>query len=253
MLFKDHVVVITGAGRGLGLGMARRFGQEGAHVVIAELNPESGTQAAASLEAEGISAVFEPLDVSQPEQSIQLVERVVSRSGHIDVWVNNAGIAHKAPAESISIEAWDESIAVMLSGVFYCSQAVGRQMLAQGSGTIINIASVGGMQHIEDRLAYSVPKAGVIMLTQALGIEWAKRGVRVVGVAPGVVMTDLVKKGIAEGTANMDAYLRRTPMRRLGSVEEIAEAVLFLASDQAAYIVGEVMRVDGGWSAYQFF
>jgi 3-oxoacyl-[acyl-carrier protein] reductase len=91
------------------------------------------------------------------------------------------------------------------------------------------------------------------MLTQALGIEWAKRGVRVVGVAPGVVMTELVQKGIDEGTAKMDAYLHRTPMRRLGMVDEIAEAVLFLASDQASYIVGEVMRVDGGWAAYQLF
>jgi NAD(P)-dependent dehydrogenase (short-subunit alcohol dehydrogenase family) len=169
------------------------------------------------------------------------------------VWVNNAGIAHKAPAESLPLEAWDESLAVMLSGVFYCSQAAGRQMLAQGSGVIVNVASVGGIKHIEGRVAYSVPKAGVIMLTQALGIEWAKRGVRVVGIAPGVVMTEMVQKGIDEGTARMDAYIRRTPMRRLGTIEEIAEAVFFLASDEAAYIVGEVMRVDGGWAAYQLF
>lgn len=126
-------------------------------------------------------------------------------------------------------------------------------MLEQGLGVIVNIASVGGIQHIEGRVAYSVPKAGLIMLTQALGIEWAKRGVRVVGIAPGVVMTEMVQKSLDEGTASLDAYLRRTPMRRLGSIEEIAEAVLFLASDQASYIVGEVMRVDGGWAAYQLF
>ena len=252
-MFAGKIVVITGAGRGLGLGMARRFGQEKAHVVIAELDPETGQRAAAGLQGEGISAAFEPLDVCQPEQSLALVDRLVKAHGHIDVWVNNAGIAHKAPAESISIEAWDESIAVLLSGAFYCSQAVGRQMLAQGSGVIINIASVGGMQHIEGRIAYSVPKAGLIMLTQALGVEWAKRGVRVVGIAPGVVMTELVQKGIDEGTARLDAYLRRTPMRRLGTIEEIAEAAVFLASDQASFITGEVMRVDGGWASYQLF
>jgi len=252
-MFTGNVVVITGAGRGLGLGIARRFGEEGAHVVIAELDPVSGAEAAATLRNEGISSGFEPLDVRQPEQSLAMVERIVELYGHIDVWVNNAGIAHKAPAETISIQAWDDSIAVMLSGVFYCSQAVGRHMLTQGSGVIVNIASVGGTQHIEGRVAYSVPKAGIIMLTQALGIEWAKRGVRVVGVAPGVVMTEMVQKGIAEGTASIEAYQRRTPTRRLGKVEEIAEAVLFLASDQASYIIGEVMRVDGGWSAYQFF
>jgi NAD(P)-dependent dehydrogenase (short-subunit alcohol dehydrogenase family) len=249
----DRVVVITGAGRGLGLGMARRFGQDGAHVVIAELDTRLGSQAAASLSGEGITAVFEPLDVRKPEQSAALVERLVKAHGRVDVWVNNAGIAHKAPAEALSLDAWDESIAVMLSGVFYCSQAVGRQMLKQGSGVIVNVASVGGMKHIEGRVAYSVPKAGVIMLTQALGIEWAKRGVRVVGIAPGVVMTEMVQKGIDEGTASIDAYVRRTPLRRLGTPQEIAEAVFFLASDEAAYIVGEVMRVDGGWVAYQLF
>ncbi len=252
-MVEDRVVVITGAGRGLGLGMARRFGQDGAHVVIAELDPDTGFQAAASLSAEGIAAAFEPLDVSKPEQSVALVDRLVKAHGHIDVWVNNAGIAHKAPAELLPLEAWDESIAVMLSGVFYCSQAVGKQMLKQGSGVIVNVASVGGMKHIEGRVAYSVPKAGVIMLTQALGIEWAKRGVRVVGIAPGVVMTEMVQKGIDEGTAKLDAYIRRTPLRRLGTVQEIAEAVFFLASDEASYIVGEVMRVDGGWVAYQLF
>ena len=249
----DRVVVITGAGRGLGLGMARRFGQDGAHVVVAELDPDLGSQAAASLRAGGISAVFEPLDVRKPEQSAALVDRLAQAHGHIDVWVNNAGIAHKAPAESLPLDAWDESIAVMLSGVFYCSQAAGWQMLEQGSGVIVNVASVGGMKHIEGRVAYSVPKAGVIMLTQALGVEWAKRGVRVVGIAPGVVMTEMVQKGIDEGTSRLDAYIRRTPLRRLGTIEEIAEAVFFLASDEASYIVGEVMRVDGGWVAYQLF
>ena len=252
-MIRDKVVVITGSGRGLGFGMARRFGQDGSHVVIAELDSNTGSRAAAALQGEGVSAVFESLDVRKPEQSIALVDKLVNSHGRIDVWVNNAGIAHKAPAESLSLEAWDESLAVMLSGVFYCCQATGRQMLQQGSGVIINIASVGGIKHIEGRVAYSVPKAGIIMLTQALGIEWAKRGVRVVGVAPGVVMTEMVQKGIDEGTANLDAYVRRTPMRRLGTIQEIAEAVFFLASDEAAYIVGEVMRVDGGWAAYQLF
>jgi NAD(P)-dependent dehydrogenase (short-subunit alcohol dehydrogenase family) len=253
MSFKDKVVVITGAGRGLGYGMARRFGQEGAYVVIAELDPALGQRAVESLRAEGVSAAYEPLDVRDPAQSAALVEKLAGKYGHIDVWVNNAGIANKGPAESLPIQAWDDSIAVMLSGAFYCSQAAGRQMLTQGFGVIINVASTGGLQYIEGRVAYSVPKAGLIMLTQALGIEWARRGVRVVGIAPGVVMTEMVQKGIDEGVANMDAYQRRTPMRRLGTVEEVAEAVLFLASEQASYIVGEVMRVDGGWTAYQMF
>ena len=119
MGFTDKVVVITGAGRGLGFGMARRFGQEGAHVVIAEIDLRTGQQAAESLHAEGIAVAFAPLDVRDPAQSVSLVESLAQKHEHVDVWVNNAGIARKAPAESISIEAWDESMAVMLSGAFY--------------------------------------------------------------------------------------------------------------------------------------
>ncbi len=251
--FANRSVVITGAGRGLGFGMARRFGQAGAHVVIAEADAETGVQAAEILCREGRSASYEPLDVRDPAQSLELVRKLVLERKQIDVWVNNAGVAHKGPAETLSREAWDESLAVMLSGAFYCSQAVGQQMLVQGRGVIVNVASVNGYQAIEGRVAYCTAKAGLIMLTQALGIEWAKRGVRVVGIAPGVVMTDLVKKGLAEGTATLGAYERRTPMGRLGTIEEISEAALYLASDEATFVVGETLRVDGGWVAYQLF
>ena len=126
-------------------------------------------------------------------------------------------------------------------------------MLARGWGIIVNMASVNGYLAVEGRVAYSTAKAGLIMLTQALGIEWANRGVRVVGLAAGVVLTEMVEKGLAEGTALLEAYERRTPMRRLGTSQEIAEAVLYLASDEASYIVGEVLRVDGSWGAYQLF
>lgn len=252
-MFEGRTVVVTGARRGLGLGMARRFAQDGAHAVIAEIDREAGASAAVTLRSEGFSASFEPLDVRDPAQSAALVDRVVRDRGGVDVWVNNAGVAHKGPAESLPRDAWDESLAVMLSGAFYCAQAAGRHMLARGRGVIVNVASVNGYQAIEGRAAYSTAKAGLIMLTRALGIEWARRGVRVVGIAPGVVMTELVRKGIAEGTATVDTYEHRTPMRRLGTIEEIAEAVLFLAGDEASYVVGETLRVDGGWVAYQLF
>ncbi len=252
-MFKDQVIVITGAARGLGLGMAKRFARDGAHVVITDIDQTAGERSAQQLRSEGASVQFAPLDVRDPAQSNALVERLVDEQGHLDIWVNNAGVAYKGPAETLPLNEWDQSIAVMLSGAFYCAQAAGRQMLAQGRGVIVNVASVGGYKYIEGRVAYSVPKAGIIMLTQALGVEWAKRGVRVVGIAPGVVMTEMVQKGIEEGTARLDLYERRTPMRRLGSVEEIAEAVYWLASDEASYVVAETMIVDGGWTAYQLF
>ncbi len=250
---KNPVVVITGAARGLGLAMARRFGREGAQLVITDVNETGGQAAAASLRQEGMLAEYATLDVRDPAQSAALVPRLAGRFGRIDVWVNNAGVSHIAPAESLSLQDWDESLAVMLSGVFYCSQAVGRQMLAQGQGVIVNVSSSSGIQYIEGRSAYSVPKAGLIMLTQALGIEWARRGVRVVGIAPGVVMTEMFAQGLREGIGTLDAYTRRTPMRRLGTEEEIAEAVYWLASDEASYVVAETLRVDGGWTAYDMF
>ena len=248
--FKDKTVVITGAARGLGLGMARRFGLAGAHTVIAGRDATAGGRAAEVLRAEGLSASYEPLDVRDPAQSLALVEKVAETRGAIDVWVNNAGVSHVSPAETHPREGWEESMAVMLSGAFYCSQAAGRHMLSRGRGVIVNVAAADGYRPIEGRVAYSVAKAGLIMLTKALGIEWARRGVRVVGIAPGVVASGKTRDG-AEASARV--YERRTPLGRLGTVEEIGEAVLFLASNEAPYVVAETMRVDGGWVAYQLF
>jgi NAD(P)-dependent dehydrogenase (short-subunit alcohol dehydrogenase family) len=247
------VVVVTGAARGLGLGMARRFASGGDHVVLADIDAPVGSAAASSLEREGARATYVELDVRDPAQVEAAVEEVESGLGPIGVWVNNAGIARRGAAESLVRADWTDSLDVMLSGAFYCSQAAGRRMLDRGAGVIVNIASVNGYFPIEGRVAYSVAKAGLVMLTQALGIEWASRGVRVVGVAPGVVMTELVARAVATGAASVETYERRTPMRRLGDVEEVAEAVAFLTSDEATYITGETLRVDGGWSAYQLF
>ena len=249
----QDIVVITGAGRGLGFGMARRFAQAGAHVIIAERDPVLGADALSRLRAEGYQASFEGLDVCIAEQSHQLVEKVVREHGRISTWINNAGISRLGAAETLSQQDWDDSIATMLSGTFYCCQAIGQHMLAQGHGVIINIASVTGLLHEHGRAAYSTAKAGVIALTEALGIEWAKRGVRVVGIAPGVIMTDMVRATVEEGQGTLATWERRTPMRRLGTIEEIAEAALFLGSAEASYIVGETLRVDGGWTAYQLF
>ncbi len=251
--FSGETVVITGSSRGLGLEIGRRFGAAQARVILTDINAEQGEGAAESLRDQGTDARFELLDVRSAEESMALVERLVEECGAIDVWVNNAGVAHKAAAELLPADQWRETIDVMLSGAFYCSQAVSRPMLARGQGVIVNIASIIGCHPIEGRVAYGTAKAGLIMLTEALGIEWARRGVRVVGVAPAVVMTEMVRKGLEEGTATLDTYERRTPMGRLGTPDEVADAVLYLASDEASYITAETLRVDGGWTAYQLF
>ena len=253
LTYAGKTVVVTGGAGGLGLEMGRRFGEAGATIILTDIHSDMGDAAAQALRAAGREAYFHMLDVRDPEQSRVLVNRIVPEHGAIDVWVNNAGVAHKGPAESLPVYQWRETIDVMLSGAFYCSQAVSEPMLARGEGVIVNIASVIGCKPIEGRVAYGTAKAGLISLTEALGIEWAKRGVRVVGVAPAVVMTDMVRKGLAEGTATVEAYERRTPMRRLGQPDEVADAVLFLASDAAAYITAETLPIDGGWTAYQLF
>ncbi len=249
----SRLAVITGAARGIGLGIARRFAAEGARVVLTDVDAETGTAAADAMCREGARASFAALDVRDADQVGAVVGDIEASLGPIDVWVNNAGVARRGPAASLARADWAESIEVMLSGAFWCSQAVGRGMIDRRSGVIVNIASVNGLHPIEGRVAYSVAKAGLISLTEALGIEWAPHGVRVVGVAPGVVMTDLVARAVASGAASVATYERRTPLRRLGGVAEVAEAVCFLASDQASYIVGETLCVDGGWTAYQLF
>lgn len=244
--FSGKVVVVTAAAHGVGQRLARAFSQAGAHVVLADADGRAAREVAAELADQGYSASGEGMDVREPLQSEAVVDRLVREHGKLDVWVNNAHAGSWTPAENVSREQWNESVGVVLSGTFFCCQAAGRWMLAHGGGTILNVSSVDGYQPVEGSSVSSMTQAGVIMLTQALGIEWAKRGVRVVGIALGAIEGD-------QGHAPREAYERRTPMRRLATPDEIAEAALFLASDQASYVVGETMRVDGGWVAYQLF
>jgi 3-oxoacyl-[acyl-carrier protein] reductase len=248
MRFQNQVVVVTGAGRGIGYALAERFTQEGAKVVIAEINAEIGQAAATKL-----NATFEQLDVRDAKAVSRVVDSIVARHGRVDVWVNNAGVAHKGLAVDLEPEDWDADIGVMLSGAFYCAHYVGNVMLKQRQGSMVNIASINGFFAQKGRAPYSSAKAGLIMLTKVLASEWAEYGVRVNGVAPGVVMTDLVQQGIDQGVVTEQSYLSRIPMGRLGELNEVVEAVTFLAGSEASFMTGEVMKVDGGWTAYHLF
>ena len=248
MKFENQVVCITGAGRGIGFAMAEAFAAQGAKIVIAEIDAETGKAA-----AEKLNGTFEQLDVSDAAQVKDVVGRITAQHGRIDVWINNAGIAHKGPAVDLTPDDWDADIGVMLSGAFYCANQVGRVMIEQGSGNMINIASVNGLFALQGRAPYCSAKAGLIMLTKVLASEWAEHGVRVNAIAPGVVMTELVQQGIDQGLVTEKDYLGRIPMGRMGDLNEVVEAVLFLAGDEASFVTGEVIRVDGGWTAYHLF
>ena len=249
MRFQDQVVCITGAGRGIGYALAQAFADEGARVIILEIDATTGAAA-----AEKTGGTFLQLDVSNAAAVRQTVAAIMERHEKIDVWINNAGVAHKGFVTELTPADWDMDVGVMLSGAFYCANQVGPVLFQQGRGNMINIASVNGLFAQKGRAPYCAAKAGLIMLTKVLAAEWAEHGVRVNAVAPGVVMTDLVQAGIDQGIVSEDAYLGRIPMGRFGDLQEIVEAVLFLANEaEASFVTGEVLRVDGGWTAYHLF
>jgi NAD(P)-dependent dehydrogenase (short-subunit alcohol dehydrogenase family) len=242
-----RVAIITGAGRGIGLGIAMSLGRHGARVVVAEQDPERGRDAALALTARGIDAEAAVLDVTNAGSCRALAEDVASRRGTIDVLVNNAGIAGYGPTETLAEDEWARHIAVLLTGPFLMAQAVHPSMAARGRGAIVNIGSIGALGGWPLRSAYNAAKAGVINLTTTLATEWARQGIRVNCVSPGTIRTAMAEEAEASGVASLERYARRTPMGRLGTVDEIADAVRFLVSDRAGFVTGVNLRVDGGW------
>lgn len=248
--FEGQTAIVTGAGRGMGFAFARAFCERGATVAIAEIDEQTGSEAARILTREGYGAEFHHVDVSRVAAVERLVEDVVGRHGRIDILVNNAGVAAGGPSEEVTEAEWDRVYGIMLKGLFFCSQLVGRVMIRQGGGTIVNICSMAGVGGWAKRALYTPAKAGAISLTHVLGVEWARLGVRVVGVNPGQVETPLNEWVFERGLADRESFTNRAPMRRFASPEEIADAVAFLASDDASYIAAEVLTLDGGWLAW---
>lgn len=247
--FNGRTVVVTGAARGLGFEMARALGALGARVILGDVDAEAGQSAVQTLRVEGQDAHFVRLDVRDPDDSKAAADLAMSIAGHLDIWINNAGIARHGRSEEVTSEDWARPVEIMLSGTFYGAQAAALHMLRQGHGAIINIASVNGFLAQAGRASYCSAKAGVVRLTETLAAEWAARGVRVNAIAPAVFMTDLVRTSLADGSANLDTYVKRSPTGRLGELPELLAAMLFLASPYSSYITGQTLRVDGGWTA----
>jgi NAD(P)-dependent dehydrogenase (short-subunit alcohol dehydrogenase family) len=245
MKLKDKVAIITGSARGIGRAIAEAMAREGARVVVTDRDGEEASKTAQSI---GAAAIAIQADVSSAEDIKALFEDTVKALGRIDVLVNNAGIGSTRLVVDIGLEEWERIIRVNLTGAFLCSQQAARSMIAQGAGgKIINIVSLSGQKGGVGRSAYGASKAGLEVLNKIMAVEFAEHGINVNAIAPGPIMTETGKGMHTQET--VEAYHRLIPQRRYGEPSEIATAAVFLASDDASYITGHTLNVDGGFLA----
>jgi NAD(P)-dependent dehydrogenase (short-subunit alcohol dehydrogenase family) len=250
------IALFTGAGSGIGREIALLYAGQGAHAVVADLNPEAADAVVAEIGARGGAASAQPLDVADATQVAAAFDATVERHGRLDILVNNAGISHVGNILETTPEDWDRIMAVNARGVFLCTQAAVARMLRQQpeGGVIVNIASVAGMIGVERRLPYCTSKGAVISLTRSVAIDFATQGIRINAICPGTVHTPFVEGYLARNFADSADEVRaqlhaRQPVGRMGRPVEIAAAALYLASDEAAFVTGSTLVIDGGWTA----
>jgi NAD(P)-dependent dehydrogenase (short-subunit alcohol dehydrogenase family) len=245
------VVACTGAAQGIGRAMADAFARHGARLALLDVDGAGLQQAQTELQARypGIEVMCATASVSDDGAVAQAFQAVRERYGRVDVLLNNAGISMHKPSLELDPADWRRAIDIDLSGVFYCCQQAGRMMVAAGGGVIVNTASMYGVVAAPERAAYCAAKAGVVALSKSLAVEWAAHGIRVNALCPGYVRTELVDTLIGRGALDEARLNARTPLGRLGTVQDAAEAALFLASDGAGFITGHALLSDGGWTA----
>lgn len=243
-----EVVLITGGGIGIGRATARAFGRRGAHVVVTDVLEREGEAVAAEIAADGGSAEFRPLDVRSTDAADAVVADLDARHGGVDVIVANAGIAHRVPLDRLTDERWDYTFDVDLKGIFRVVRPALPGMKARRKGAVVCLSSIMGVAYgWDEHVHYSAAKAGVVGLVRGLAVELARSGIRVNGVAPGYVRTaQLLSREHSLGPEGAEKAGEFIPMGRIGEPEDIADVILFLASDAARYVTGQVVVVDGG-------
>ena len=249
----NKIAIVTGGARGIGLAIARRYVAEGARVIIADIDEAAGKAAAGAL---GGAARFVRTDVGAPGDARNVIAEACALTGDLDILVSNAGIIHTADFLDIAEADFDRVLRVNLKGVFLIGQLAARQMVAQVKagkrpGAIVNMSSINARVAISNQVPYCVSKGGVDQLTKVMALSLAVYGIRVNAIGPGSIMTDILK-GVATDQEAKNRLLSRTPMRRIGEPDEVAAVAAFLASDEASYVTGETVYVDGGRLALNY-
>jgi 3-oxoacyl-[acyl-carrier protein] reductase len=243
MLLQGKNAIVTGASRGIGKAIALQLAREGANILFNYLeHAEEAERTASEIEQMGVRAVHLQGDVRKEASVRALFDRAAQEIETVDVLTK--------PFSAMKMDDWDSMLSMHLKGVFLACQLAGESMRRQKSGSIINIASVAGQLALPHRVIYSTVQAGKMMFTKALACEWASFGIRVNCIAPGTILTDLVRLNFERGLLDGSRVLERTPAARFGETSEVATAALFLASPQASYVTGQVLFVDGGWTSW---
>jgi 3-oxoacyl-[acyl-carrier protein] reductase len=245
MRLKDKKAIVTGAGQGIGRSIALNMAQEGADVVIAEMNPDTGTKVAKEVEALGRKVLFVSVDVANQKQVQDMVDQVLKAWKRIDILVNNAGFDRPTNLLKTKEEDWDAVLGVHLKGTLNCIQAVAPHMIENRYGKIVNLSSVWGKRGAVSEISYSSAKAGIIGLTKSVARELGRYQINVNAILPGLILTPTIAK-MAEKYLNL--IIENTPMKRAGQPEEVANVVAFLVSDEASFMTGATVEVSGGWN-----
>jgi len=252
MRFQDKVVIVTGATKGIGEACAHEFAKEGAKVVVTGRSVDLGEQVVSDIRAKGGDAYFVRCDIGQKSQIDTLIEETVNHYGTIDAVVNNAGVNHSAEFFDIGEEDWDWVMSVDLKGTFFVSQGAARVMVEQGKGgSIVNVSSVMAQLALADQIPYCAAKGGVNQLTKAMALSLVDKGIQVNCCAPGPVLTELMER-VVHNEEKRKQLMDRLPFGRIATCEEIARVILFLASKEAEYMVGQTIYPDGGRSIQAF-
>jgi NAD(P)-dependent dehydrogenase (short-subunit alcohol dehydrogenase family) len=250
---KDKVAIITGAGSGIGKATALLFGREGAKVVCTDINETTAQATARQIVDAGGQAESMLVDVSVAADVERMMQTTVQQYGRVDILVNNAGIVFLLPITQVPEEMWDQLMSINLKGVYLGMKYAIPRMIAQGGGAIINTASIAGLRGFATYDTYCASKGGVVQLTKATAVEFARMGVRINCVCPGIIETAMLEQGLAQQAVDRDEFVRLAseahPIGRLGKAEEVANCILFLASDEASFVVGHTLSVDGGLAA----